>query len=803
MPPQGRMGAPPMGFPGRPGVPPGVPMGMYPPMGMPVPYGMGAPPVAFGSGESGKRSRKDNDIIGKDPGKSDWEEYTTAEGRKYYHNKRTNASVWEKPYELKTPEEKAAGDQWKISYTKEGKKYYYNNTTKKSQYETPPEIEAKTREIERELKLEEERRAVIRKRASAPTFKLTPEMLAARKSNADKAGPAHAKDVRGAGGATAAAVPDIDKKETQKESAKKVESKPKTSSSTLSSQKMPLAPRPATALSVPTYNSKEEAIDAFKSLLRDKAVPTDARWADIIQSVVHDVRFRALKTTKEKRQVLIQYQEETREREKIQRVERERRAGAAFNELLESSDFVDADTRWSEFEKRVSSDPRFQAVTDRRDREDFFYGYVDSLRKERRKRRRESRKTNMKLLREALQDREQCPWLTPDLTWRDAQERGLLKTLAPAANLEADDAFECFDDAIRALREAERERRAREREARREMERKQRDSFRTLLKELALEGVLHARSEWQDVVALDQLSGDPRYTALLAPPTRTPSESTDTTATAAASAAASAGGGGDAVTTGAKADSAAVGQDGRPWKPRYKPEDLFEDFAEELEDRLAGPKKSVKIVVKATFGGATHETDPLTLFEKVRSSAALADVDTDDVKLSIFAIVAKAKHKFAEKQRKKKRYVEDFRYDLSKYLARAFEDEEGVVEEGSIGASAELVSVSYTEALKLCSSKLRRSKAFEKLDDAVKMALFEEVRKELCSGSSAAVQGGDEKQGKAGDDPVSKQPPSAPAEVASDAGSTPVEVASLRGKKRSHEPLPDVEQDNKRRRRGD
>ncbi|XP_039058403.1 transcription elongation regulator 1-like [Hibiscus syriacus] len=34
---------------------------------------------------------------------SDWQEHTSADGRRYYYNKKTRQSSWEKPLELMTP----------------------------------------------------------------------------------------------------------------------------------------------------------------------------------------------------------------------------------------------------------------------------------------------------------------------------------------------------------------------------------------------------------------------------------------------------------------------------------------------------------------------------------------------------------------------------------------------------------------------------------------------------------------------------------------------------------------------------
>merc|ERR1712000_663651 len=58
---------------------------------------------------------------------SQWTEHTTPEGKKYYHNKLTKKSVWEKPVELKTPQELLLSSSvWKECTAENGRKYYHN-----------------------------------------------------------------------------------------------------------------------------------------------------------------------------------------------------------------------------------------------------------------------------------------------------------------------------------------------------------------------------------------------------------------------------------------------------------------------------------------------------------------------------------------------------------------------------------------------------------------------------------------------------------------------------------------------------
>ncbi|XP_031281383.1 pre-mRNA-processing protein 40A [Pistacia vera] len=71
----------------------------------------------------------------------DWQEHTASDGRRYYYNKRTKQSSWEKPLELMTPIERAdASTVWKEFTTQEGKKYYYNKVTKQSKWSIPEEL---------------------------------------------------------------------------------------------------------------------------------------------------------------------------------------------------------------------------------------------------------------------------------------------------------------------------------------------------------------------------------------------------------------------------------------------------------------------------------------------------------------------------------------------------------------------------------------------------------------------------------------------------------------------------------------
>ncbi|KAK2977685.1 hypothetical protein RJ640_006025, partial [Escallonia rubra] len=80
---------------------------------------------------------------------SDWQECEN-EGKRYYYNKKTKQSSWEKPLELMTAMERAdASTVWKEFTTSEGRKYYYNKVTKQSKWTIPEELKVAREQAEK------------------------------------------------------------------------------------------------------------------------------------------------------------------------------------------------------------------------------------------------------------------------------------------------------------------------------------------------------------------------------------------------------------------------------------------------------------------------------------------------------------------------------------------------------------------------------------------------------------------------------------------------------------------------------
>ncbi|KAK0583413.1 hypothetical protein LWI29_036699 [Acer saccharum] len=81
---------------------------------------------------------------------TDWIEHTSADGRRYYFNRRTRLSTWDKPLELMTPVERTdATTDWKEFTSLDGRTYYYNKVTKQSVWTIPDELKLAREQAEK------------------------------------------------------------------------------------------------------------------------------------------------------------------------------------------------------------------------------------------------------------------------------------------------------------------------------------------------------------------------------------------------------------------------------------------------------------------------------------------------------------------------------------------------------------------------------------------------------------------------------------------------------------------------------
>ncbi|KAL8261541.1 hypothetical protein R6Q59_025590 [Mikania micrantha] len=455
---------------------------------------------------------------------SDWQEYTAADGRRYYYNRRTKQSSWEKPLELMTPLERAdASTVWKEFTTAEGKKYYYNKDTKQSKWTIPEELKLAREQAEKEAS------RGIQSPATLTPAALDQASAPASSVNEVSSSPVAVTPIVPVGNAppnvgsesSSIAVPLIPAAGASSvvSANANIHSSPMSKTDN-SSQGVPKAldgvsvqdteeakKGMAAAGKVNTtpldekvaddehflYASKQEAKIAFKALLEESNVKSDWSWEQAMRVIINDKRYGALKAHGERKQAFNEYLMQRKKLEAEERRLKQRKAKEEFTKMLEESKELTSSMRWSKAMALFEDDERYKAVDRSADREDLFQNYlVDLQKKERAKIQEEQRQSRL----EYRQFLETCGLIKVDTQWRKVQDR--LEDDERCSRLEKIDRLEIFQEYIRDLEKEEDEQRKIKKEHIKRVERKNRDEFRKMLEENVVSGTLTAKTQWRD-----------------------------------------------------------------------------------------------------------------------------------------------------------------------------------------------------------------------------------------------------------------------------------------------------------------
>ncbi|KAM3394997.1 pre-mRNA-processing protein 40A isoform X1 [Capsicum galapagoense] len=596
---------------------------------------------------------------------SDWQEYEAADGRRYYYNKITKQSSWEKPLELMTPLERAdASTVWKEFTTADGRKYYYNKETKQSKWTIPDELKL-ARELAEtagqvvqtgtstnpgvqvsEAVTPTEQPSAVTLVSSTPSSTVsgvasspvpvtpalsdvsTPPLVASGSSAFPTVSPAVTSSAgvsspAALGSAVSAALANAYL--TQMSGIGNVSPQVASSLSGASSQDIEEAKKvmavsgkinvvPAEEKSADEepflYATKQEAKNAFKALLESANVESDWTWEQTMRIIINDKRYGALKTLGERKQAFNEYLMQRKKQEAEERRLRQRKAKDEFTKMLEESKELTSSTRWSKAVTMFEDDERFKAVEREADREDLFRNYlVDLQKKERSKAQEEYRRNRL----EYKQFLETCGFIKVDTQWRKVQD--LLEDDERCLRLEKLDRLEIFQEYIRDLEKEDEEPRKLQKEQLRRAERKNRDAFRKMMEEHIAVGMLTAKTSWRHYCQMVKESV--AYQAVAS------------------------------NTSGST------------------PKDLFEDAAEELEKQYHEDKIRVKDVVKSEkitiSSTGTFDDFKVAILEGI-GSPSINDVN---LQLIFEDLIERAKEKEEKEAKKRQRFAKDFTDKLS------------------------------------------------------------------------------------------------------------------------------------------
>uniref|UniRef100_A0A803YHG4 Pre-mRNA-processing factor 40 homolog A n=1 Tax=Meleagris gallopavo TaxID=9103 RepID=A0A803YHG4_MELGA len=572
-----------------------------------------------------------------DAQKSTWTEHKSPDGRTYYYNTETKQSTWEKPDDLKTPAEQLLSKcPWKEYKSDSGKPYYYNSQTKESRWAKPKELE----DLEGNLQPSLSRYLFLGLNVIVPIFHTcstkTEESASATSAAADAANTA-ASATAAAEAATAGAASTAAASETESTAASAVVENESAAAATAEDQGQQASSAPAAqeqsaesaanaaddskqdgsadaskkegddaqpVKKTYTWNTKEEAKQAFKELLKEKRVPSNASWEQAMKMIINDPRYSALAKLSEKKQAFNAYKVQTEKEEKEEARSKYKEAKESFQRFLENHEKMTSTTRYKKAEQMFGEMEVWNAISER-DRLEIYEDVLFFLSKKEKEQAKQLRKRNWEALKNILDNMANVTYCT---TWSEAQQYLMDNpTFAEdeeLQNMDKEDALICFEEHIRALEKEEEEEKQKSLLRERRRQRKNRESFQIFLDELHEHGQLHSMSSWMELYPT--ISSDIRFTSMLGQP-----------------------------------GSTAL--------------DLFKFYVEDLKARYHDEKKIIKDILKDKGFVVEVNTSFEDFVTVISSTKRATTLDAGNIKLAFNSLLEKAEAREREREKEEAR----------------------------------------------------------------------------------------------------------------------------------------------------
>ncbi|CAH8328868.1 unnamed protein product [Eruca vesicaria subsp. sativa] len=595
---------------------------------------------------------------------TDWVEHTSADGRRYFFNKKTKQSTWEKPVELMTLFERAdAKTDWKEHSSPDGRKYFYNKVTKQSTWTMPEEMKNAREQAEKAsvqglhaegvvddpkvlsssdtastaapTSLPSQTSSTLPTSDTSEKLALTSDWQQVASVPGSSSSVANVDQVQAIADKTpelcdtaktdnpsatvmiSSAATLVDKETVSTENSGNADDV----SAKNSNQGSGAGPKESQKDVVDServdsqsegkqihqenfsYTNKSEAVDVFKSLLKSVNVGSDWTWEQAMREIINDRRYGVLRTLGERKQAFNEFLTQMRKAAEEEKIARQIKRYEDFKTMLEECVELTPSTRWSKAVTMLEDDERFKVVERVKDRRNIFEDHISDLKEKERVKALEDRKRNITEYRRFL---ESCSFIKPTSQWRKVQDR--LEADERCSRLEKIDQLEIFQEYLRDLEREEEEKKKIQKEELKKAERKHRDEFRCLIDEHIATGELTAKTSWRDY--LTKVKDLPVYLAI------------------------------------ASNSSGAT------------PKDLFEDAVEDLKRKYQELKSQIKDVLKlrkvTLSAGSTFDEFKVSVSEGI-GSPSIPDVK---LKLVFDDLLERAKEKEEKEARKQTRNTE-------------------------------------------------------------------------------------------------------------------------------------------------
>ncbi|KAF2978593.1 hypothetical protein EK904_006826 [Melospiza melodia maxima] len=353
-----------------------------------------------------------------------------------------------------------------------------------------------------------------------------------------------------------------------------------------------------------TWNTKEEAKQAFKELLKEKRVPSNASWEQAMKMIINDPRYSALAKLSEKKQAFNAYKVQTEKEEKEEARSKYKEAKESFQRFLENHEKMTSTTRYKKAEQMFGEMEVWNAISER-DRLEIYEDVLFFLSKKEKEQAKQLRKRNWEALKNILDNMANVTYCT---TWSEAQQYLMDNpTFAEdeeLQNMDKEDALICFEEHIRALEKEEEEEKQKSLLRERRRQRKNRESFQLFLDELHEHGQLHSMSSWMELYPA--ISSDIRFTSMLGQP-----------------------------------GSTAL--------------DLFKFYVEDLKARYHDEKKIIKDILKDKGFVVEVNTSFEDFVTVISSTKRATTLDAGNIKLAFNSLLEKAEAREREREKEEAR----------------------------------------------------------------------------------------------------------------------------------------------------
>jgi pre-mRNA-processing factor 40 len=268
---------------------------------------------------------------------------------------------------------------------------------------------------------------------------------------------------------------------------------------------------PAASNNEPEYATYAEGEAAFFKMLKRCNAQPDWSWEETMRATIKDPQFRALKDPAERKAAFEKWIIELRAQDKEKEKERLAKLRQDFLNMLKSHPEIKHYTRWKTARPYIEGETIFRSASDDTERRQLFEDYIIELRKAHAQNETVQHKAAQEDLVNILHSLE----LAPYTRWTDArtaieaneqfQQDDKFKTLTKI------DVLTAFEEHVKVLEKTFYYDRNIKKAEKFRRDRKARDDFKALLKDIVSAGKFKAGSKWRDIYPL--VEDDPRYKA--------------------------------------------------------------------------------------------------------------------------------------------------------------------------------------------------------------------------------------------------------------------------------------------------